>query len=149
MPKGPQSKSGHVRTLKSMSERLKEPPSETWIVRPHHIGAEHAETKSGKTWTRETTQEVRASLVSVKTLVSAIAREKIADFQHIGQEAKTLSRQENMKNGHLKDDIISGWVLVLGPGHAKGAGSIIDEFQQGKQGKPGRSSDGILELSHN
>ena len=88
--------------------------SETCVERPHHIGAEHAGTKSRKTSTRETTQEVRASLVTMKTLVSAIAGEKIAALQYVGQETKTLSRQEHMKNGHLEDDIFSVWVLGFG-----------------------------------
>ena len=105
MTKGPQSKSGHVLTLKSLSERLKGASSETCVVRPHPVGAEHAGTKSRKTSTRETTEEVRASLVSMKTLVgvvAAIAGEKIAALQYIQQETKTLSRQEYMKNRQLE-----------------------------------------------
>ena len=103
--KGPRSKSGHVLTLKSLSERLKGASSETCVVRAHPVGAEHAGTKSRKTSTRETTQEVRASLVSMKTLVgvvAAIAGEKIAALQYIQQETKTLSRQEYMKNRQLE-----------------------------------------------
>ena len=143
-----QRQSGHLLPIKSLSERLKESPrrlascdhtiSRLSMLERHQEKRRHAKPpkKCGRAW-------CLWRPLSGRSVPSPEKRSLLCSFSN--RKPRRCLVKHTWRTDTWKMASFQSWVLVLGPSYAKGAESIIDEFQQGK---PGRSSDGIPEFSH-